>query len=68
MVQDDCKIWKRKPASQKTSTQFEIEFAIANAEIFGYPQTTNSAGLKAYNAAEFQRDKVSAFNNLANAT
>ena len=33
MFQDDCKVWKRKAETDKTWTQFKIDFAIAHAEL-----------------------------------
>ena len=68
MFQDDCKLWKRKPAAQKTWAQFKIDFTIAHAELMESSQTARSTGYQANNATEVQHETVAAISNLANAT
>ena len=67
MFHDDCKLWKRKPAANKTWNQFKVDFAIAHEELVESNQTAQSAGFQANNAT-IQQDTVTAIENLANAT
>ena len=67
MFTDDCKIWKRKPAANKTWTQFKVDFAIAHEELVESTQTAQAAGFQANNA-ETIRQTAAAIENLANAT
>ena len=67
MFNDDCKIWKRKPAAAKTWIQFKIDFAIAHEELVESTQTAQTAGFQANNADTIQQT-ATAIENLANAT
>ena len=68
MFQDDCKLWKRKPAVQKTWAQFKVDFSIAHTELVEFSQTARSSGYQANNATAVQQETVAAISNLANAT
>ena len=64
---DNCKIWKRKPITEKNWTSFKTYFAIANKEIIESTQTAQTAGFQSNNADSI-RQTATAIDNLANAT
>ena len=68
MFTDDCKIWKRLPALNKTWAQFKIDFTAAHNELREEQQTTRGAGFHANSVQDLQQETATAIANLANAT
>jgi hypothetical protein len=68
MFHDDCKIWNRKPAADKTWIPFKTFFARAHREFRDTRTTTTGAGYGSANAASYQQETVDAIANLATAT
>ena len=67
MFTDDCKVWKRRPAVQKTWAQLKTDFSVAHAEL-RESQHTNRTGGYANNVEDIQQETATAIANLANAT
>jgi hypothetical protein len=69
MFPDECKLWKRQNAVDKTWTNFKTVFATAHQELRECQQTTTSAGFHSANSAmALQTETVDAIANLATAT
>jgi len=67
MVNDDCKLWKIKPATEKILTHFKIYFALVHEELVESNQTAQATGFYTNNAT-VQRDTVNTIDNLGNVT
>ena len=64
---DDCKIWKRKDAADKTWSNFKSFFATAHQDWRESQATTTGANFHSANHV-YQQDTVDAIANLATAT
>ena len=73
MFTDDCKIWKRLPAIQKTWAQLKIDFSLAHSKLHKSQQYNRTGGYE-NNATEVQemqemrQETAMAIANLASAT
>ena len=72
MFADDCKLWRRMAAAQKTWTEFKRVFTLAHQELRESTHTAKGAGFQSANSAmvqdDIQQETVDAIANLATAT
>jgi hypothetical protein len=70
MFLEGCREWRRRPAIDKTWTNFKMEFALVHQEFKEAQVTSNQAGCQSANAAcnKMQQETALAPANLATAT
>ena len=69
MFHDDCKLWKRRPALERTWANFKIAFSMAHQELLESTQTAQSSGFQVNHMADgVQQETITAISHLANAT